>query len=187
MKRRTCVILTLLVSCAAYAKLTHTDIEVVGNAYRYQFEADIAAPFDDTRAVVTDYNHLKRINDGVIESRIVKTYGKHKLKRELLMEQCVLVFCFDLRFTEQVEEHGRNKIVARIIPEESNFRRGIATWQLEAIGPANTRLRVNAEQEPDFWIPPVIGPTMIKHVFRKEIEETTQKIELAAINRTHRR
>ena len=113
-----------------------------------------------------------------------KTYADGAHKRKLLVEQCILVFCFDLHFIEKVEAIGRQEFLATIIPEESNFRRGTARWQLEPLGTQRTRLRVMAEQEPDFWIPPVIGPAIIKRVFRKEIEETTKNIEFAAINRT---
>ena len=161
-----------------------TDIEVEGNTYRYEFEALIAAPLEATRAVIIDPEELKHINDGVVESDVLETYADGALKRKLLVEQCVLVFCFDLRFIEKVDTQDKQQIVATIIPEESNFRRGTATWQLEPVGPRGTRLRVKAEQEPDFWIPPVIGPAVIKRVFRKEIEETAKKIEFAAINRT---
>ena len=181
------VLAMLIVSlclATANANLMGTDIQVDGNTYRYQFEAQIAAPFAATRAVVTDPDELKSINDSVIESRILETYADGTIKRKLLVEQCVLVFCFDLRFIEKVEAHGAQEIVATIIPEESNFRHGVATWQLEPIGEQRTRIRVVAEQEPDFWIPPVIGPAIIKRVFRKEIEETAKKIEFAAINRT---
>ena len=177
----------LLVAAALFtpvsAGLVHTDIEVDGNTYRYEFEAMIAAPLEATHAVITDHEALKHFNDGVLESDVLETYADGALKRKLLVEQCVLVFCFDLRFIEKVEARGNQQIVATIIPEESNFRRGTATWMLEPIGKETTKLRVIAEQEPDFWIPPVIGPAVIKHVFREEIRETAENIESAAINR----
>ena len=177
-------VIAVLCVATANAKLMQTDSEVEGNTYRYQFEAMIAAPIEATRAVITDPEALKNINDGVIESHVIETYADGTLKRQLLVEQCVLVFCFDLNFIEKVEAIGQQEILATIIPEESNFRRGTARWQLEPVGNQTTRLRVRAEQEPDFWIPPVIGPAIIKRVFRQEIEETTKNIEFAAINRT---
>ena len=66
------IIVALLCGATASAKLMRTDIEVTGNTYRYQFEATIAAPFEATRAVITDPNALKEINDGVVESHVLE-------------------------------------------------------------------------------------------------------------------
>lgn len=162
------------------AEITQSEIKFVGRAYLYQFEVNIDAPIDATRQIVTDYNNTDKINDGVVDSRILETYDEHNLKRKLWIEYCLLIFCFDLLFVENVEEIDGNKIVTTVIPSESNFKRGTATWTLTALSDTQTQIKVIAEQEPDFWIPPVIGPPLMRRAFTKEIEETVEKIEQAA-------
>jgi hypothetical protein len=39
---------------------------------------------------------------------------------------------------------------------------------------------MEADQEPDFWIPPVLGPLILKHTFTSEVQETLMKIEQLA-------
>ena len=174
-------VIAVLCVATANAKLMQTDIEVEGNTYRYQFEAMIAAPIEATRAVITDPEALKNINDGVIESHVIETYADGALKRQLLVEQCVLVFCFDLNFIEKVEAIGQQEILATIIPEESNFSFGESLWRIEALDDSTTRVSVEARQTPDFWIPPVIGPIVFKRAFMKEVRETARNIEREAL------
>ncbi len=52
-----------------------------------------------------------------------------------------------------------------ILPERSEMREGWATWDIEADG-GGTLVRYVAEVEPKFWIPPVIGPLIIKAALR---------------------
>jgi hypothetical protein len=92
----------------------------------------------------------------------------------------VLVFCFDLYFVEDVEEFEDGAITTTVVPEESNFRRGYSNWRIESISATTTRISVEAEHEPEFWIPPVIGPLVFKRSFRKEVRETAINIEREA-------
>ncbi len=158
----------------------HADIQFVGAAYRYNFKIRIDAPLEAVRAVVTDYNHLHRINDDVLRSEIVERYDTNRLKRRMWLNHCVLVFCFDLVFVENVEEFEDGTITTTVIPAESNFRRGTAKWRVEPLSADTTRISVEAEQEPDFWIPPVIGPMIFKRAFMKEVRDTAENIEREA-------
>jgi hypothetical protein len=96
------------------------------------------------------------------------------------LNHCVLVFCFDLVFVENVEMFDDGTITTTVIPAESNFRRGVAKWKVESLSAQSTRISVEAEQEPDFWIPPVIGPMIFKRAFMKEVRETASNIEREA-------
>lgn len=163
------------------AELTDSKIEFIGRAYQYRFEVIINAPLDAVRKVVTDYDNIKRINDDVIDSRILEVYDEHTLKRRLWIEHCLLIFCFDLLFIEMVTERDPHVIETVVIPEESNFVSGKAVWTLSALSESTTQISVEATQEPDFWIPPVIGHALMRRAFQKEIRETTNNIEQAAL------
>ena len=86
---------------------------------------------------------------------------------------------FDLDFVERVHESA-DDIVTTIIPAESTFTDGVARWHIETVDPNHTRVSVSAEQTPRFWIPPVIGPMMLKRVFLAEVAETCANIERIA-------
>jgi hypothetical protein len=130
--------------------------------------------------VVTDYDDIHRVNDSITESRVLERHGPDRLKRLLALRQCVLVFCFDIRFVEEISIDDE-RIETTIVPAESTFREGTAVWRLEALDGGRTRITVTAMQTPDFWIPPVLGPMLLKRVFLREIAETCANIERLAL------
>ena len=74
------------------AELSSSQFQFVGKTYSYEFTVTIEAPLEATRAVVTDYDNIKQINDDVIDSRVLETYEDGSLKRKLWLEQCLLIF-----------------------------------------------------------------------------------------------
>ncbi|MGE0482516.1 MAG: SRPBCC family protein [Gammaproteobacteria bacterium] len=154
-------------------------IEFHGQTYTYEFSAVLAAPRDAVHTVVTDYEQLERVNDSITDSRVLERHDDGALKRLLALRECVLMFCFDIVFVEDLVETD-DSIRTTIIPAESTFRGGHAEWQLEAVDDARTRMRIRATQTPDFWIPPVLGPLVLKRVFLREVRETSGNIERLA-------
>ncbi len=171
---------TALTADAAAGTVKEASITFAHNAYQYQFSVEVDAPIEAVRDVVTEYDHLERINNYVIRSEVLERYDERRLRRRLWLNYCVLVFCFDLYFVEDVEEFEDGAITTTVVPEESNFRRGYSNWRIESISATTTRISVEAEHEPEFWIPPVIGPLVFKRSFRKEVRETAINIEREA-------
>ena len=83
---------------------------------------------------------------------------------------------------QDVKQHAGGMIEAVTVPALSDFRRGIYRWQLRGENAA-TRMRFTAVLEPDFWVPPLIGPWMIK---RKLLEEFGTLFTPATLLRWHR-
>ena len=131
---------------------------------------------DAVHAVVTDYDRMQRINDDIVASRVLARYDNGELKRLLKLRHCILMFCFDMDFVERVRESAGH-ITTTIVPEESTFFDGTAHWQLETLPGGYTRVSVSARQSPRFWIPPLLGPIILKRVFMREVAETCATIE----------
>ena len=165
------------------AETEHADLGFEGRTYHYLFVARIKGEIDAVHAVVTDFDHMRRVNDDIIESRVLQRYDNGELKRLLRLRHCILVFCFDMDFVEHVSE-SPGHILTVMVPQESTFLDGTAHWQLEALGSGYTRISVSARQTPRFWIPPVLGPMILKRVFMQEVAETCANIE-RIVNATH--
>jgi hypothetical protein len=174
--RRAAAAVFLLSATATAVETERAEIDFDRGSYTYTFTAVIEGSSEAVRAVATDYDRLYRINDDIVESRVIERYGPHSLKRSIRMKYCILVFCFDMNFVEIMQETPE-KIVATMVPEESTFEDGVAEWRIEAIDSARSRMHISARQTPSFWIPPVIGPMILKRVLLKEIRETCTKIE----------
>lgn len=171
---------TICLPVAFASEVRESSIYFEGRTYHYRFSVDIEAPLDNVRAVVTDYDNLQRINDDVVQSLVLERYDEKHLKRRMWINHCLLVFCFDLYFVENVDLLDDGRIRTTIIPGESNFSSGQSVWRLESLTATTTRISVEADQTPDFWIPPVIGPLVFKRAFVREVRETGRNIEREA-------
>lgn len=170
----------LLVDAVAASEIEKANLSYKRGAYNYEFTVLIDGAADTVRAIVTDYDHLKRLSDDIVESVLIERFDERNLKRRMWLNYCVLIFCFDLVFVEHVELKDNGDIIAEIIPEESNFHWGKTIWRLEAVGDHQTRITVVAEQSPKFWVPPIIGPIIMKSTFLKEVRKTCENIEALA-------
>lgn len=174
---RTLALIFLLPCPLVEAAVTErAEISFEGRTYQYTFIARLKGDVDAVRAIVTDFDNMKRINDDIVESRVLHRYDDGDLKRLLKLRHCILLFCFDMDFVERVHASAGH-ITTTMVPEESTFSDGTANWQIEALADGYTRVSVSARQTPRFWIPPVLGPIVLKRVFMKEVAETCANIE----------
>ena len=72
-------------------------------------------------------------------------------------------------------------VEALMLPAESSFRDGTSAWTIEALDAAHARVTVTARQTPRFWIPPLLGPAILKRVFLEEVTESCANIEKLAL------
>ena len=149
------------------------------NAYRYTYATALDADVEAVTAIVTDFDRLHRLNDGITVSRVLERYDEHHVKRLLDGRQCVLMFCFKLRLVEDVRVTPGH-VRARVIAGEGSFSAGDMDWYYTAAGAGRTRITFSAAQTLDIWIPPVIGPLVLKRVFLREVRETCANIERLA-------
>lgn len=181
--RRACLLavgaLALSLSTEA-AEFERAEIGFEGSTYHYTFIARLAAPAAQVRAVVTDFDGMGRINDNIREARVLARYDDGSLKRVLKLRQCVLLICFNMNFVERVRALPRG-VEALMLPAESSFRDGTSAWTIEALDAAHARVTVTARQTPRFWIPPLLGPAILKRVFLEEVTESCANIERLAL------
>lgn len=180
MRRLVAVLMVGWIANGLAAEVERAEINFDGTGYRYLFSATLAATPDAVRRIVTDYDRLARLNDEIISSAVLVRYDERRLKRRLLMRHCLLLYCFKLDFVEQVDIRANGEIATEIVPAESTFYRGQAVWRIEAVGADHTRITVEATQEPKFWIPPLIGPLLMKASFMSEVQQTNDAIERLA-------
>lgn len=147
--------------------------------YLVEVDALISAPEAQVRAILTDYNHLNRVNPAIEVSEIIEQRAPGELTVLTETEACVWFYCMRVHQVQDVTEAYDGSITATVIPEMSDFRYGYARlnlWQ----EPDGTRVLVRSEVQPDFWIPPIIGPWLIKRKLHSEAIETVENLEAVA-------
>ncbi len=156
-------------------------VEVVEHegVYTLDLSVTLSASFQAVYEILIDHEQLHRISEVLVDTKFISEPGSPAKRRRLVTETCILFFCFaavmveDVRITE-------DRISTRIIPMLSDYRKGETIWQVESNGPDSSRIKLHVELEPAFWIPPVIGPYVMKKKMESEARKTIHNIEVLA-------
>ena len=124
--------------------------------------------------LVTNYAGLERISDTIIESEVITAAAG--IRRRLVTETCIWFYCFKATMVEDVRETDDRAILTTIVPTQSDYRYGESRWQVSA-AETGTRIHYTTTLEPDFWVPPVIGPWLMKQKMQSEAKRTLLAIE----------
>ena len=169
-----CVLLSTTLAGAAEIRTFRCDREA--ERYHVVSETFIDAPVDAVFAVLIDYDHYDRISSVFQESRYLERNPDGSGVVYTKARGCVAFFCTTVERVERLEVVPGAEIVATVIPEQSDARYSRAQWRLEPDG-QGTLLHYELEMEPDFWIPPLIGPPMVRHALRQGGARAATRIE----------
>ena len=166
--------------------ITHASEGVEANVthdsgvYTLIVRAEVAAPLTKVHGMLTAYDHLDRVNPAVKESWVIYTFSPLHHRVHTRIEACVAFFCKRLLQVWDVEEKPSGDIMATIVPEASNFKSGHASWVLREVN-GKTSLHFTTALEPSFWVPPLIGPWLIRYTLRREALESIENLERSNI------
>ncbi len=147
--------------------------------YRIELDMRLDAGKGHVWRLLTDYPHYGQLNEAIKESEILRRQGPGSYRVRTLTRACVYFFCKTVVQVQDVTEVPGRYISASVLPALSDFRHGVARAYIWPEG-AYTRIRVLAEVEPDFWIPPLIGPWIISRKLQSEALETIRNLERLA-------
>jgi hypothetical protein len=153
-------------------EVTHDD-----GRYAVRFDVRIAAPRDRLAFYLTDYANYAKYFNSITASRVEPRGETSRVF--LTLSSCVLFFCRSVRITKDVSNAPDGTIVGHIVPGESDFEEADERWRIVAEKGA-TRLRYEAELVPDFYVPPLIGPWLIRYKIRDVLETNAEKLERLA-------
>jgi hypothetical protein len=91
-------------------------------------------------------------------------------------ESCVLFYCKVVEKVERILVDTPGLIRTSAVPARSDFVSNESTWRIEADGDG-TLLTFEAEFDPDFWIPPMIGNWAIRRKLERSAESIGLQIE----------
>ncbi len=160
--------------------ITIVNTEVLHNRDKYYvaFEVLVNADSRNVRRLMTDYAHLNRISGTIIESRILATEND-KQRVGLTIRSCVLFFCKTIKKVEDVETLENGDIVTIALPQFSDFHYAMEHWRI-LDEQTRTRIKYQAELWPSFYIPPLIGPWLVKSKIRAELKTSATILETLA-------
>lgn len=164
---------------AGAATIVNTTATHDDDRYKLTFEVVLKAERGKVWNIMTDYDRLTRVSKVIVESRVLKKEDENRHRVSVTLHACVLIFCKTMNKVVDILARPQDDIVVTGVPALSDFRYSVEHWQVSAED-RNTRLRYTAEMVPDFFVPPLIGPWMVKYFLKKEITATAIQVEALA-------
>jgi hypothetical protein len=174
------VFLWLAAPAAWPAELTRFDVARAGPEYIVTLDAVVTGKHRRLFQLVTDYDHWPQLNGAIRESEMIRSDEEFHHTVRSVTHACIMFFCRDIIHLQDIVELENVGIDARTVPDQSDFRQGTVRWRIEPLDQEHSHISVYAHLEPDFWIPPLIGPWIVKHVLRREAAETIESLERLA-------
>jgi len=132
-----------------------------------------------------DYSAMMRYNPDLRSVRVQATGVPGHVRLFTAVHTCVLVFCKTMH-QEQIMTaipgaHG-GVLEAELLPHGGDFKSGSARWTVRACASAASMTCLDARIElvPAFWVPPVIGPWVLRRKMAEEARRTSAGLEMMA-------
>jgi len=186
-----CLILGLVLGGAAPTAqgLNVLDARVARTAGGYQvdFSVHLAGEAVTLERLLTDYARFSELSPTIVSSRILRVRGHGEATRrsarvELTLRPCVLiVFCRTVVKVSDVfpDESGR-RVNFIAVPALSDFhaaRETVAFQDVPAGEVPRVRLTYSAFLKPKFFVPPFVGPWLVRHHIIKDLQTTSERVE----------
>ena len=173
------VLAALVASAVVAAQIEALEVEKRGSVYSLHSETRLEATPEAIHAVLTDYDNFDRISSVYKEFGYLEPDSDGTPVLFTTMEGCVLFFCKSLTRVERLEVNSAEHIKTVAVPERSDFKRSVSEWLIERRGD-ETLVIYTLEMEPDFFVPPVIGPWYLKRTLKRGGGDAVDRIESLA-------
>lgn len=173
---------------AAAARIESLTVGHAAGHYKVDAVMALDAPPAAVRAALTDFAHLGRLSPAILESRVVGQAADGPLVYTRT-KACALWFCRELRKTEVVTVHEAEIVAIAVAgsgPEPGTVTHSVTRWRFASDG-AGTRVTIASEVDPAFFVPPLIGPPLMKKALKRETEALVRGLERAALARPEAR
>jgi hypothetical protein len=153
---------------AAAATIDTFDVQKHKGVYSFEAYARLDATRESIFRVITDFddNAYSRISRSYKESRYLEPAADGTPIVYTRMEGCAGRRCISFARTERLETDEPGWIKFTALPELSDFKRAMSEFVLEPDG-EGTKMTYKLELEPDFFVPPLIGPWYLKRTLSK--------------------
>jgi ribosome-associated toxin RatA of RatAB toxin-antitoxin module len=144
-----------------------------GDAFIVQAQAEFEGSVNRTWQVLTDYGRYPEYIPEVTESRVLARQGREVQVAQKGETRLLFVrFPIDVRLA--ITEHPRERVVSHAL--SGSFREMRNAYSLEA-GQGRVLLRYAGRLVPDFYVPPVIGPLVLRRTIESMFVAMVEEME----------
>jgi hypothetical protein len=178
--------LAAMIGCVvpAVQSATLDSLEVTRDRGRYELNAHtfLAAPAEGIYSVLLEYDDdkFRRISSVYKESRYLDPDSDGTPIVYTRMEGCIMFFCKSMERVERLQTREGRYIRTDALPEQSDFSYSFSEWTLEPTE-GGTHMEFTLVMEPTFWVPPIVGPWVIKKILSSGGIRAITRIERMAL------
>ena len=153
--------LPVAVAGKADAYVDENEIEVSRAESHFTVDMDVRAPvaLETAWAVLTDFEHMASFVGNLNSSEVLERHDNSLRIRQTGKARFGI---FSSEFSTEREIVLTPMREIRAHGTGGNIKRMESLMRLEP-EEGGVRLRYHAEVEPDFWLPPLLGPSMVRH------------------------
>lgn len=140
--------------------------------YRFYVVMDVDADYKKVYQHLTDYDNLYQLSDTITDSEVIFSVPP-KFVIKVTTYSCIGFICQEVVQVQNTTEMGRGYIKVSVVAQESDLDYGENLWHIQPYENA-TRVTFISDMVPGFWVPPLVGPVLLKS---KLLEETYAIIE----------
>jgi hypothetical protein len=173
------LLLLLLPAATGSAELKHVTVDKVDGHYLMHSETWFATEVEQLYGVLLDYDLSSQFSSVIVEARNVEPDEQGRPQFYTQYKTCLLFFCMDFVRNGYIETEQNVFIRATGNPETSDFHVSKEYWEFSQDGDG-TMLIYDVDLKPKFWIPPVIGPYILKRKLKYGSGNAINRIEAIA-------
>lgn len=175
MRLAVCILL-LVAGTATAAELRSVEVVHDSGEYRLVSVAWFDAGVDETYRAFSRWDFSPLFSKAVVEARDLEPGADGRPGFYVKNRGCVLFFCKTLVREGYVEFEVNAVLRAYADPARSDFEFSNESWTFtEEDG--GTSVLYELHMDPKFWVPPAIGPYMIKRKLKKDGGRAIDRIE----------
>ncbi|HEX5339639.1 MAG TPA: hypothetical protein VFX47_02010 [Gammaproteobacteria bacterium] len=147
-----------------------------GDLYHAAAVAHLCVTPAEAYAALVDFAHFPDMNPDIRKAVTIKKLSPHSQIVYMETRACIGFFCRTLKQMQQFTELSSRDLVAVTLAQGSNVKQASSSWHLQADG-KGTRLYWQTSLEPDFWVPPLIGSSLLRTTLLQQGERFMAGIE----------
>jgi len=175
---RSLVALACVLGCAvAAAQPVRVQVDKRGDVVVVDVLATAPVDAHVAWAVLTDYDHMPRYVTA-LKSSSEKRIGPHTLEVEQVVETEVAFMTFKVSSVRKVELTPPREVRSTLL--RGDFKRYEFVTRIEPKGEGGTLISHHGEYVPTAWLPPMIGPAVIREQTEQQYRQLIAEMERRA-------
>ena len=164
---------------AEAAEILNISVDSDDGIYTMTSEVWFDASIEQIYEVYKSWDYSTQFSSAIVEARDMEPDELGRAQFYVRNKGCVLFFCQSFERQGYVESEPNTVVRAFANPDTSDFHLSNEVWQFD-VRDGGTVVTYDMSMHPKFWIPPGIGPYLLKRKLKKNGGDAVDRIELIA-------